>query len=183
MEDTRIVDLYFQRDEQALTHTRHRYGRYLYRVAYNVLQNEQDAEECINDTLLRAWNAIPPHRPERLAVYLGKIIRRLALDRYAARTADKRGGGITAALLEEWRDALPTGGDPADDLAVQDALNRFLRQLPQERRRVFLRRYWYGDPIRAIAADRGATESRIKMMLARTRGELKEFLEKEGIAL
>lgn len=184
MEDKRIVELYFARDEQALTETRQKYSRYLHRVAHNVLQNEQDAEECVSDTYLRAWNAIPPHRPTRLSVFLGKITRHLALDRYAALTADKRGGGTGADLLEEWRDALPdTEGDPADDLAVRDALSRFLRQLPAEGRRVFIRRYWYGDTIAAIAADSHSTESRIKMMLARTRGELKTFLEKEGIAL
>ena len=184
MEDKRIVELFFERSEQALTETRQKYGRYLHRVAYNVLQNDQDAEECVSDTYLRAWNAIPPHRPTRLSVYLGKITRRLALDAYAARTAHKRGGGTTADILEEWRDALPAAdGDPTDDMAVRDALNRFLRQLPAEKRRIFIRRYWYGDPLHEIAAATHATDSRIKMTLSRTREELKTFLEKEGIAL
>lgn len=184
MEDKRIVDLFFARDERALTETRQKYSRYLHRVAHNVLQNRQDAEECVNDTYLRAWNAIPPHRPTRLSVYLGKIARRLALDRYAALTADKRGGGTTADILEEWRDALPAAdGDPTNDMAVRDALSRFVRQLPADKRRVFIRRYWYGDPIHDIAAACRSTESRIKMMLSRTREELKTFLEKEGIAL
>ena len=184
MDDKRIVELFFERDEQALTETRQKYSRYLHRVALGILQNSQDAEECVNDTYLRAWNAIPPHRPSRLAVFLGKITRRLALDRYAALTADKRGGGNQAAILEEWRDALHnTEGDPTDDMAVRDALNRFLRQLPADKRRTFIRRYWYGDTIHDIAADSHATESAVKMTLSRTRGELKTFLEKEGIAL
>ena len=184
MDDKRIVELYWARDEQALTETKQKYSRYLHRVAHNVLQNPQDAEECVNDTYLRAWNAIPPHRPSRLSVFLGKIARRLALDRYAALTADKRGGGTTAAILEEWRDALPdTDGDPTEDVAVRDALSRFLRQLPAEKRRTFIRRYWYGDTVAAIAADSHSTESRVKMTLSRTRNELKTFLEKEGIAL
>ena len=184
MDDKRIVALFLARDEQALTETRQKYNRYLYRVAHNILQNEQDAEECVSDTYLRAWNAIPPHRPSRLSVFLGKITRRLALDRYAALTADKRGGGTQAAILEEWRDALPhTQGDPADDMAVRDALSRFLRQLPADKRRTFVRRYWYGDTIAAIATANHATESAVKMTLSRTRGELKTFLEKEGIAL
>ena len=184
MDDKRIVELFFERNEQALTETKQKYSRYLHRVAHNILQNQQDAEECVNDTYLRAWNAIPPHRPTRLSVFLGKIARRLALDRYASLTADKRGGGTQAAILEEWRDALPdTDGDPADDMAVRDALSRFLRQLPADKRRTFIRRYWYGDTITAIAAESRSTESRIKMMLARTRDELKTFLEKEGIAL
>lgn len=184
MDDKRIVELFLARDEQALTETRQKYNRYLYRVAHNILQNEQDTEECVSDTYLRAWNAIPPHRPSRLSVFLGKITRRLALDRYASLTADKRGGGTQAAILEEWRDALPhTQGDPADDMAVRDALSRFLRQLPADKRRIFIRRYWYGDTIAAIATDSHATESAVKMTLSRTRGELKTFLEKEGIAL
>ena len=184
MEDSRIIALYFERDESALAETQQKYSHYLYRIAHNVLHNEQDAQECVNDAYLRAWNAIPPHRPSRLSTYLGKIVRHLALDRYAALTADKRGGGTQAAILEEWRDALPNvDGDPADDMAVRDALSRFLRQLPADKRRVFIRRYWYGDPITAIAAESHATESRIKMMLSRTRDELKTFLEKEGIAL
>ena len=184
MDDKRIVELFFARDERALTETRQKYNRYLYRVAHNILQNEQDTEECVSDTYLRAWNAIPPHRPSRLSVFLGKITRRLALDRYAALTADKRGGGTQAAILEEWRDALPhTQGDPADDMAVRDALSRFLRQLPADKRRTFVRRYWYGDTISAIATANHATESAVKMTLSRTRGELKTFLEKEGIAL
>ena len=184
MEDKRIVELYFARDEQALSETKKKYSHYLYRVAQNILQNPQDAEECVGDTYLRAWNAIPPHRPTRLSVFLGKITRRLALDRYAALTADKRGGGTTADILEEWRDALPDdGGDPADDLAVREALERFLHRLPAEQRRVFVLRYWYGDPIKEIAAARNSTESRIKMMLSRIRGQLKDYLKKEGITI
>ena len=184
MDDKRIVALFFDRNEQALTETRQKYSRYLHRVAHNILQNAQDAEECVNDTYLRAWNAIPPHRPSRLSVFLGKITRRLALDRYAALTADKRGGGTQSAILEEWRDALPdTDGDPTDDMAVRDALSRFLRQLPNEKRRMFIRRYWYGDTVAAIATDSHATESAIKMTLSRIRGELKTFLEKEGVTL
>lgn len=184
MDDKRIVDLFFERNEQALTETKEKYSRYLHRVALGILQNDQDAEECVNDTYLRAWNAIPPHRPTRLSVFLGKIARRLALDRYASLTADKRGGGTTADILEEWRDALPdTDGDPTDDMAVRDALNRFLRQLPADKRRTFIRRYWYGDTIAAIATACHATESAVKMTLSRTREELKTFLEKEGIAL
>ena len=184
MDDRRIVALFFDRNEQALTETRQKYSRYLHRVAHNILQNPQDAEECVNDTYLRAWNAIPPHRPTRLSVFLGKITRRLALDRYAALTADKRGGGTQSAILEEWRDALPdTDGDPTDDMAVRDALSRFLRQLPNEKRRMFIRRYWYGDTVAAIATDSHATESAIKMTLSRIRGELKTFLEKEGVTL
>ena len=184
MEDNQIIELYFRRDESALTETANKYGTFCLRIAMNVVKVREDAEECVNDTWLQAWNAIPPHCPSRLSVFLGKITRRLALDRYAALTADKRGGGTQAAILEEWRDALPNvDGDPADDMAVRDALSRFLRQLPADKRRTFIRRYWYGDTIAAIAAHNHATESAVKMTLSRIRGELKTFLEKEGISL
>ena len=185
MEDSRIIALYFERDESALAETQQKYRHYLHRIAHNVLHNEQDAQECVNDAYLRAWNAIPPHRPARLSTFLGKIVRHLALDRCAALTAEKRGGGTYTALLEEWRDCLPDtdGRDADDDLTVQEALNRFLRRLPADRRRIFIRRYWDGDPIREIAAAYGGSESRIKMQLSRTRQELKEFLEKESIAI
>lgn len=185
MEDEHIVALYWEREESAIDETDRKYRRYLTRIARNILINEQDAEECVNDTYLRAWHAIPPHHPARLATFLGKITRRLALDRYAARTADKRGGGQMTELLEEWRDCLPAGsGDTVtDDLVLKEAFNRFLRGLPAERRRIFLRRYWYADPIREIALDYGCGESRVKMLLLRTRRELKEFLEKESIEI
>ena len=184
MEDSRIVALYFDRDESALTETQQKYSHYLHRIAHNVLQNEQDAQECVNDTYLRAWNSIPPHQPERLATYLGKIARHLALNRCAALSAEKRGGGNYLTLQEEWRDCLPPGEeDPADDLAIREALNSFLGDLPTEQRRIFIRRHWYGDPIGTIAAAYGYKESRIKMILSRTRQALKEFLEKEHIAL
>ena len=184
MNDKRIVDLFWQRDEQALAEVDRVYHRYLYRIVHNILLNERDTEECLNDTYLRAWNTIPPHRPARLSAFLGKIARRLALDRYDTLTAEKRGGGIQAELLEEWRDCLPQGeGDPADDLTVKEALTQFLWLLPAEQRRVFVLRYWYGDTVKEIAAARDSTESRIKMMLSRIRGELKEYLEKEGIAI
>ena len=104
MEDHRIVALFWERDERAVEETDRKYRPYLTRIAHNILDDARDEEECVNDTYLRAWNAIPPHEPQRLSVFLGKITRRLALDRYAARTAEKRGSGTLPALLEEWRD-------------------------------------------------------------------------------
>lgn len=185
MEDDRIVRLFWDRAETAIDETDRKYRRYLLRIARNILGNDRDAEECVNDTYLRAWNAIPPHEPRQLSTFLGKITRRLALDRYDALTAQKRGGGTVPVLLEEWRDCLPaTGGDAvADELTLRDALNRFLRTLPTGRRRMFLRRYWYADSIRDIARDAGCGESKVKMALLRTRRELKEFLEKENITV
>ncbi len=184
MEDHRIVALYWERDQRALIETQQKYSGYLHRITYNVLQNEQDAQECVNDTYLRAWNAIPPHRPQRLCAFLGKIARHLALDRYAANTAQKRGGGTIVSLLEEWRDCLPSAaGQVEDEVTVQETLNRFLRSLPVRHRRLFIRRYWYGDSIEDLAAAFGGSESRIKTQLFRTRQELKEFLEKENVTI
>ena len=184
MDDQRIVALFWNRDERAIEETDRKYRPYLTCIAHNILDDRQDEEECVNDTYLRAWNAIPPHEPQRLSAFLGKITRRLALDRTAARTAEKRGGGTLPQLLEEWRDCLPAAqGDPTDDLALRDALCRFLRSLPATRRQIFLRRYWYADPIAEIARRFGCGESRVKMSLSRTRGELKAFLEKEEIHL
>ena len=185
MEDEAILDLYFARDERAVVETDRKYGGYCFTLANSILHNEQDAEETVSDTYLKAWRSIPPKRPSILKMFLAKITRNLAFSRWRKYTAEKRGGGTYTALLEEWRDCLPDtdGRDADDDLTVQEALNRFLRRLPADRRRIFVRRYWYGDPIREIAAAYGGSESRIKMQLSRTRQELKEFLEKESIAI
>lgn len=185
MEDARIIALYFDRSQTAIEETDRKYKAYLLRVARNILSDRRDAEECINDTYLRAWDAIPPQCPDRLAAFLGKITRRLALDRYDTLTAQKRGGGQIEALLEEGRDCLPhtEANAVADDLALKEALNCFLRALPADRRHLFVRRYWYADSIATIARDRGWTESRVKMQLSRTRQQLREFLEKESIAI
>ncbi len=185
MDDSRIVTLFWERDESAIHRADEKYKVYLSSIARNILGNDQDAEECVNDTYLRAWNAIPPNRPASLSSYLGKITRRLALDKYASLTAQKRGGSTLPELLEEWRSCLPTdGGDTVpDEVVLRDTLNRFLRALPADRRRMFLRRYWYADPIRTIAQNTGSSESKVKMALLRTRQELKEFLEKETVTL
>ena len=185
MEDAKIVALYWERAESALTETQNKYGAYCRQIARNILHNEEDAEECVNDTYMRAWNAIPPHKPARLSTFLGKITRNLALNRYYAYTAQKRGDGQMPAVLEEWQQCVPERFDDgiADELALKEAFDRFLRGLPQERRRIFLRRYWYVSSIREIAQEYSMGESKVKMLLLRTRNELKEFLEKEGIDL
>ncbi len=185
MEDARIVALFLERDETAICETEHKYRSYLLHIARNILRDREEEEECVSDTYLRAWNAIPPHQPTRLSTFLGKITRRLALDRYAARTAQKRGGGTVPLLLEEFRDCLPTqtADTVTDTLVLRDALNRFLRKLPPDQRQIFVRRYWYGDAIHNITRQFGGSESRIKMSLLRTRRELKQFLESEEIYL
>lgn len=187
MEDHQIIELYFDRSESALSETQTKYGRYCHTIAYHILGSDEDAEECVNDTLNRAWNAIPPQRPSCLRIFLSKITRNLALDRFKAAHAEKRGCGRTAQVLDELTDCLPdpsSGRDSiADDLALRDVLNRFLKALPEEPMKLFLRRYWWMDSIAEIAAVYGMSESKVKSMLSRTRSKLKNFLESEGIEL
>ena len=185
MEDTRIVDLYWERSETAIFETQKKYGHYCHSIAYNILFSDQDAEECVNDTYIRTWNALPPHRPERLSAFLAKITRRLALDRYGYAHAQKR-AGQTQVVIEEMESCLPdlhTGDAIADELALRQAINEFLRLLPKQTRILFLRRYWYFSDIREIALEYGLSESNVKVTLYRTRNKFREFLEKEGITV
>ena len=188
-EDSRIIELFFARDEKAISETHSKYGRYCYSIAYNILAvNEdcEDCEECVNDTLMKAWNAIPPQKPKKLSAFLGRITRNLSLNRFFEKTADKRGSGQTAAVLDELAECVSSGvttEDISDNNTLRHALNDFLICLEPEKRIIFMQRYWYMMPIKAIAAEHSSTESRIKMILLRTRSELKEHLIKEGITL
>ena len=183
MEDEEIVSLYWQRNEAAIAATAEKYGRYCFSIVNRFLQNTADAEECVNDTFHAAWNTIPPHRPESLAPFLGKIARRRALNLWRERSAEKLGGGEAALLLDELEEVIPSGDAidarlNAEELA--EVLNRFLDGLPVDQRRVFLRRYWYLDPVRDISARFGFGQSKVKMMLKRTRDMLAETLQREG---
>ena len=187
MNDREIIALYFARAEEAISETAKRYGRYCFAIARNILSNREDCEECVNDTYLSAWNAIPPHQPERLDTFLGKITRNLALKRWESAHAQKRGGGQIALALDELRDCLPdrenTLDDTMDEISLSSLLNTFLTSLPPTTRQIFLLRYWYLYSIKSIAKEMRAGESKIKMTLLRTRNELKIFLEKEGVIL
>lgn len=186
MEDSQIVRLYFERSEDAISQTAAKYGSYLHSIAFHILNNREDSEECVNDTYWKAWDVIPPRRPAKLAAFLGKISRNLSLDRYRHYTAEKRGGSEFSAALDELGECIPSGNDPDDCLEkmiLVDALNRFLSSLPSEHRIIFMRRYWYISTIKEIANDYGITESKVKMSLLRSRNQLKTVLEKEGIAL
>ena len=185
MEDRKIVDLYFERSETAISETQKKYGKYCYSIAYNILSSSLDAEECENDTYLRAWEAIPPERPRLLKSFLGRITRNLAFDRYDRDHALKRGGS-TELALEELSECIPSsddGRDVSDEIALSEAINRFLGALPKQTRIVFLRRYWYLYSISDIAKDLGLSESNVKVMLMRTRRKFKDHLEKEGISI
>ncbi len=183
MDDKQIVELYWARNESAIFETDRKYGRYCHYIAYRILHNDSDAEEAVNDTYLKIWNTIPPKRPELLKPYVGMLARQISLDAYDKSTAQKR-GGQTGAVLEELSDCVSgEGAEFIDEILLQDALNRFLGGLPQETRMIFLRRYWYMEPIAEIAAEFGMKESRISVMMLRTRQKLKKFLEQEGFSI
>ncbi len=184
MDDNAIIELYWQRDEEAVAASHVKYGGYCHAIAYNILNNALDADECVSDTWLRSWNAMPPQRPRILSAFFGKITRNLSLDRWRKNTADKRGGSSTETALEELCGCIPaTVGDPADDLALTVCLEKFLRGLSHKKRNIFLRRYWYLSSVEEIAADYRMTRSGVASMLRRMRLELKECLEREGIVL
>ena len=183
MDDKKIVELYFARSEDAIKETEKKYGRYCYRIAYNILYSKEDSEECVNDTYVKAWHAMPPHNPWRLSTFLGKITRNLALDRYAYHKADKRYGN-TVLVYEEIAECIPHPGENcsvADEVALKIAIDGFLSSLSKEQRMIFLRRYFYLSPVKQIARDFGMTESNVKIILYRTRKQFKEYLEAQGI--
>ena len=184
MEDVRIVELFWERSETAIEETQRKYGRYCYHIAYNILFSNEDSEECVNDTYLRAWNAMPPHRPERLSAFLGKIVRNLALDRYDKRTAEKRSVGVELAL-DELEECVADTDEVwnEDEQRLRTAINGFLAALPRRDRMIFIRRYWYVSPISQIATEFGAEEGNIKVILHRTRKKFREHLIKEGIEI
>ena len=185
MDDQQIVQYYFDRDEQAIALSAQKYGALCHRVAMNILDSREDSEECVNDTYLQAWNAIPPERPTLLGAYLCRITRNLAINRYRADHRDKRGGGQAEAVLEELRECLP-GGDMdehLDELVLRDAINKFLRGQLSRNRAIFLRRYWAMERVEDIAMDLGLRRGQTATILYRMRRELKKHLEKEGINL
>ncbi len=184
MDDSGIVELYWKRSETAIRETETAYGRYCTAMARNILENEQDAEECVSDAYLRLWNHIPPDRPRNLGLYLSKIVRNLALNRRKAETAAKRGGGQYPAALEELSEVLASVERVEDIWAatyLREQINRFLGTLPKDKRILFLMRYWYMDSIETIAKAGGISQSKVKMTLLRLRRDLKAYLEKEGI--
>lgn len=184
MEDNKIIDLFWTRSENAILETGNKYGKYCYSIAYNILANNEDAEECVSDTYMAAWRSIPPHRPSVLAAFLGKITRRLSIDRWRSNTRDKRGGGEVTLALDELEYCV---FDPHDiDKAIERkqfvrVLNRFLDSLPDTDRKIFLCRYWYMDSVSAIAGYLGFSQSKITSILFRTRKKLRAVLEQEDL--
>lgn len=183
MEDTRIVDLYWARSENAIAETSAKYGKYCYSIAFGVLANSEDADEAVNDTYLDAWNAMPPHRPSVLSTFLGKITRRLSIQKWRMKTAEKRGGGETFLSLDELTDCIPSDNTVDREIEASELakdINEFLRVLSTNERDIFVGRYWFMLPIAEISSKTGFGESKIKMTLSRTRKKLREYLRRKG---
>lgn len=182
MEDKQIVELYWARSESAISETANKYGRYCHYIAYQILTNDEDSEEVVNDTYLKAWNTIPPQRPDPLKSYVGTISRQLALNVYKEQHTQKRGGQVPL-VLDELSDCIPNPENHeniGESIALSEALSRFLRALPQKTRNIFIRRYFYMSPVAEIARDFSMKESNVTMHLLRTRRKLEQFLKKEG---
>ncbi len=184
MEDSQIVDLYWERNEQAIRAAASKYGDYCYSIAYNILRSREDADESVNDTYLGAWNAMPPHRPNCLRTFLGKITRRVSLKKWRDEHRDKRGGDEVSLALEELSECIPSNASVEESVIAGELsarINRFVGTLAPTERQVFLCRYWYLDSIDKISADLCLGKSKVKSMLRRTRARLRADLEKEGV--
>lgn len=183
MEDKQIVDLYWAREESAIHETALKYGSYCHSIAYTILQNQQDAQECVNDTYMGAWNTMPPNRPSVLSTFLGKITRRVSIDRWRIINAKKRGGDEITLALDELEECVSNSYDVELEVQRKElaaTMHIFLDRLPQTERRIFLLRYWYLEPIQSIASQYGFSQSKVTSMLYRVRGKLRKHLEKEG---
>lgn len=186
MDDRQIVALYLDRDEAAIGQTEKKYGAYLYKIAYNILNDLQDSQESVNDTYLAAWNSIPPHQPEVLSTYLGKLARRISIDVFRKRNRLKRKDSEYAISLSELDEAIAGGDMPEETVQAQqlaECISGFLRNLPQESRNAFIGRYYYCDSIKEVARYCGMSEAKAKTLLHRVRCRLREYLCKEGYAV
>ena len=184
MEDAAIVDLYWQRSDQAISETDRKYGKYCHTIAYNICANNEDAEECVNDTWFSAWNMMPDKRPAILSTFLGYITRNFALDRFKAKNAQKRGGGETPLALEELENCIPALSNVEqryEEKELEAAIDRFVSTLSQTDRRMFIARYWFLASISEISEKMGYSQSKTKMTLFRTRNKLRMYLEEEGL--
>ena len=186
MDDNGIIQLYWDRNDQAISATSEKYGHYCKAIAKNILNNEEDAEECVNDTYLSAWNSMPMHWPEQLATFLGKITRNLSFNKYKHDHAEKRGGSEMTLVLDELADCVSDADDVdciIDRQELVDAINSFMESLPTEKRNLFVRRYWYADSVSDIAHAYGMLPGTASKALERMRKQLKMYLTKRGFDL
>ncbi len=186
MDDSKIIELFWTRAETAITETANKYSKYCFHISYNILHIYEDVQECVNDTFLNAWNAIPPHHPNNLPAFLGKITRNLSLQRYVRYNAKKRGMGQVDIALDELEECIPSKTSVekiVDEAVLTEALDTFLRALPKETRAIFVLRYWYLHSIKEISECCNMSESKVKSILFRTRKKLKAFIEREDITI
>lgn len=186
MQDEKIVELYWNRDENAIRETQEKYENYLYKIAYNILSDKEDSNESVNDTYLAAWNSMPPHKPNVLSTYLGKLTRRISIDIFRKRNRIKRQGSEYALSLTELEDCISGDNSPEKDYEAKilgEAINAFLRTLSVDARNVFIGRYYFLDSVKDVANYCGISESKAKTLLHRTRNSLREYLEKEGFSI
>ena len=183
MEDKRIIDLYFDRNELAIQETQNKYGHYCFTVAYNILFNREDTEECVSDTWCTTWNLIPPNRPNKFKFYLAKITRGIALNMFRKLNAEKRGGIETDLVFEELENALASSYNPQKEFEANELknfINHFLKKQPERERNLFIRRYFYMESIKKISKQYNLTENNVSVILNRVRNALKEELMEEG---
>lgn len=186
MEDGKIIDLYWARSQQAIVESERKYGSYCHAIARRILDREEDAEECVNDTWLRAWNAMPPQRPNILSAFFGKLARNLSLDRWRRIRAARRGGSQVEVALHELEDCLPDHHRPDEELEAGETaalISAFLRRQPELDRALFIRRYFHLEPLNDLADRFGMSVGQVKSKLHRMRGKLKLELEQEGVAV
>ena len=185
MEDLQIINLYFKRDEAAISETETKYGAFCHRIALNILSINADADECVNDAYLQAWNSIPPHKPDKLGAWLGKVVRNIAFDLWKKNHRQKRYAGIEQ-LLNEFEDCIPSPATVERQIEEQElteVINTWLASLPQNDRIIFVRRYWYGETVNTLAQESGTSPANMAKKMYRLRQKLKSKLEKEGYSL
>ncbi len=182
MEDQQIPDLFFARDEAAIAQTDRKYGPALKRLSENITGDRLDAEECVSDTYMKAWDCIPPQRPAHFFSWLAAVTRNLSINRYHANRTAKR-SALIVELSKELEECIGSGEIQPEEIVLRDALDGFLRVLDREARYVFIRRYFYAETLAAISAATRRSENNLASLLLRTRKKLKKYLEKEGVAL
>ena len=184
MEDEKIIDLYFERNESAISETAEKYGNYLYKIAFNILSDNEDSEERVNDTYMSAWNTIPPEKPNVFSAFLSKITRYISLNRYRAGKAEKRGGGEIDTAFEEIEECVPDKSNIYDEIETKELaeiISDYLKKLPETERKIFVCRYYYLDSLSDISKQFGFSKSKVASMLHRTRKKILSHLEKEGV--
>jgi len=184
LEDEKIIELYFERNESAISETAEKYGNYLYKIAFNILSDNEDSEESVNDTYMSAWNTIPPEKPNVFSAFLSKITRYISLNRYRARKTEKRGGGEIDAAFEEIEECVPDKSNIYDEIETKELaeiISDYLKKLPETERKIFVCRYYYLDSLSDISKQFGFSQSKVASMLHRTRKKILSHLEKEGV--